>query len=345
MQVCLDYLAGAHYESEILSAHTPGVGAGFLYRPFKDPINVAAKMAAKGGIYCPLIRIHGEFQYDHTFENASAIIDYTVRANSLALKYPGTQFFYSPRCEPISSRAQALEIMLACSRRVTAGNLRLVNGVYRGPSLPGVIDEVHGAKVRAPDGEFWFKSADGVGGNLIRRPDVYDPRWVDIDVPAWMDGGPNLAAAFGWNFRFNLKYGPKDKTPVEKRKLKPSVEYIKGHTRLLFPIGGKQELKKGVTWKAFADDHGKGDKKDNKALVIIPDKHSSVSLYDVRGREISKAKYYGTFEGGGYRYYFPEWAYQLAAEALRKSGSEFCTIRAGRANYGRVNPAFRGKPK
>lgn len=348
MQVCLDYLAGAHYPDEILAGHQPGVGAGFLYSPFKNPLErIAPAMAKKGPAYCPLFRFHRKFNYDHNFPRREweSLAEYTRQVNAFALANPKHAVFYSPTCEHNLKRSEAAELMLMCSRYITAPNLQLVNTIYKGSPLPGIVDEVHGAKVKAPDSEFWFKSADGIGGNLIRKPDIYEPRWCDIDVPEWMNAGDRCAAIFGWNFLFNLKFGAKDKTPVEKRKLKPSPEYIKAHTRLLFPIGGKQDTKNGLTWKAIADDHEPEDWKDNKALAIVPERHSLVGLYAANGKEIATAKLYGSYKAGGYRFYFREWAYQLAAKARKISGSEFCTLRAGRANYGTFNPAFRGKPK
>lgn len=346
MFVGLDYLAGAHYESTILKAHQPGVAAGFLFSPFKDPLPTAAKMARRGREYVPLIRIHRKFEYDHDFPKKEwgALEQYTKAMNAFALQYPTIDVFYSPTCENNLKRAAATELMLMCSRHITARNLQLVNSIYKGAPLPGIVDEVHGIRASNPDNEFWFKSADGIGGTLIRPPSTYEPRWTDINIPVWMNVNERCAAIFGWNFRFNLKYGPKDKRPVEKRNSMPSVDYIKGHTRPLFPIGGKQELT--VTWKPFADDHGGGEaSKDNKAMCILPDRVSRVKVHDAKGAVVDELPYFGTYDGGGYRYYSKQYAYKIAERAKRLTGSEFCTLRADRRNYGRFNPAFRTKPR
>ena len=81
--------------------------------------------------------------------------------------------------------------------------------------------------------------------------------------------------------------------------------------------------------------------KDQKPVYIFAEKVKELILKAQNGAVVDVAKYFGTFEGGGHRYYFSQWGFELAQKAMRISGSPVCKLFKGSKEVGTINPAFR----
>ena len=105
---------------------------------------------------------------------------------------------------------------------------------------------------------------------------------------------------------------------------------------------GETKLPKGWIYKSHSDQHTTPPSgKDQKPVWISPVKASEIILRASNGQVIDKAKYFGTFQGGGYRYYHADWGYLLAEKAVRIQGGPVCDVVINGKVVGRVNPAFR----
>lgn len=94
--------------------------------------------------------------------------------------------------------------------------------------------------------------------------------------------------------------------------------------------------RRGEVWKISSDDHGKGDKKDGKPIFITRTNVPELGIW-VNGRQkIGFMRRFGSFTGGGYRYYLGnssgQSAFRLGQEAEIFDRSEWVVITHGKTN-------------
>lgn len=98
-------------------------------------------------------------------------------------------------------------------------------------------------------------------------------------------------------------------------------------------------LPKSWISKPMADYHP-NDPKSDKLMIIAPNKFPKITLW-AGGNLVHELKYFGTYQGGGHRYYAYEWGYKIARKALRLSGKPTCEVWAGNKYWGSINAGFR----
>lgn len=174
---------------------------------------------------------------------------------------------------------------------------------------------------------------------------------VDIDVTSALRNFSQSEYWGIWNSQMNgnrkmfkpgEKRGEKDFIDRAKRIYWPVAKQLDSWIHLVRNIKGDTRIPKGWLPKSHGDQHSYPPKgKDQKLLFIIPQKIKEIVLKARNGQVVGTAKYYGVFNGGGHRYYFEEWGYDLANKAKRIQGDALCDIYYEGKKVGVVNPAFR----
>jgi hypothetical protein len=121
----------------------------------------------------------------------------------------------------------------------------------------------------------------------------------------------------------------KDTTPRPQRKAFPSKEYIQS-IAYLFTDKGKTSIPKKTIIKSHSERHELGDTKGDKLLIIYPEKVNELTLKRNR-KKIGSLRYYGSFDGGGFRYYAQSMGYKF----------EKCEVWIGKKKIADINGGFR----
>lgn len=181
----------------------------------------------------------------------------------------------------------------------------------------------------------------------------------DINILNWfLRGAADLRLV--WGLRDNLAENkdPDDPfIPPLQRKAIPSREYLESLNALLFnpeppPTVAFTSIPfaKPLLYKTHAEDsQGVEDPRENKPLVMLPQKDSYVMLIDKHKDSVCTFPYWQPYPGGVYRYYSglpggPKlYGYQIAAKAKAQSGSPWVWFKFPEKPeiYGPVHPSFR----
>lgn len=331
MMFGLDHLGGARYSDLALREHPEGWAFRCFMNTFRDGLPLLEAVAKSGR--APLIGTHGVWDDDHHFGNFQFELAKreAKRFNQLAKRFPGIVFEYSPYCEHRLSANDAHNVMQECQH--LAPKCRIVNTPEHGKGavLPAWKNEVHG-KGPALRGLYNF-SFDGTP-------------CVDSDIEEFKAIHSRCGVFYLWEPRFNGRWEDTDKTLRPQRKGWPDSKLIDS-VIYLHRDRGKCMLPDKWTYKSHAENKGPNpqtgnmDQKAEKPCVIAPKKDSRIDLVAENGQAIGSLKYYGPFSGGGFRYYSPEWGYQLAEKARRIQGHSVCSVVFGGKKVGQINPAFR----
>lgn len=323
-----DYLGGCQFERAMLRAHPAGWAGGIFGRTFGDARKTVERMAASGRF--AIIRVQlAPFDRSHRYEPSKYLKQVYEDAKfyeGIARKYPGKgplpHIMLSPFCEHNHS-ARVMRPIFDELKRI-APSCGLVNSIWRGEEVSGICTEIHlenSRPKRKPKGPYMV-SFDGFGGDGSGD-------FTDADVDTIIARYPDALAIFSWNFRFNGKFGHKDKAPVDKRKHWPDENYIRGHTEIMLPRTSVPSWPNNALLKPFADDHGEGGK-DNKLMVILPERANEIEILDSSGKVIDKPRRLTPDHSGdpkGARYYSSRYAYQVADIARRNTGTDLVTVR------------------
>lgn len=267
---------------------------------------------------CAALRVHLMWKDNHL---------YTERDISLAVKEAkkwreiseDILFYVSPWCEwqakvsLLSKLHDAIMEILPHAYYVNTPEYPSV-----GTTLVGVINEVHGNKA-LPVHDDYIMSFDGSAV-------------VDSDIEGIKKRHFRAKIMFFWEPRFNGRWETTDTTPRPKRKGWPDKKLIKS-VIALSECCCEVHLPPKWLYKSHAENKGNGDPRAEKPLIIAPVKAPFVMLRNASRTVLAKFKYYGPYEGGGYRYYNGKWGYEIALEPLQ--------VWANNRQYGVVNPAFR----
>lgn len=319
----IDYLGGAKFEKVILDEHPAGWAAGFFANTFGDAFPVIKKLLATGR--CPLVRIQLLWSDTHAFgdRDIAIITKEAKKCEALKQQFPDVVVEVSPFCEHnVKNPDKYLDIVVA-----NAPSCRPVNTVWQGALSKKYKNEVHGNKKGVPAGSYNF-SYDGQS-------------CVDANVEADKKKYSGSEVFFFWAPQCNGKLKLEDKTPRPQRKAWPTSRQVDSWIAL-HHVKGETKLPRDWLYKSHSDQHTVPPSgKDQKPVWICPTKASEIILRTRNGQIIDRARYFGTFQGGGYRYYHTDWGYLLAEKAKRIQGDPICEVVINGKVVGKINPAFR----
>ncbi|OQB10424.1 MAG: hypothetical protein BWY21_00345 [Parcubacteria group bacterium ADurb.Bin216] len=304
----LDLLAGAKYPKEVQRHLPDGWALGVFANTFGDAFKLVERIANNGK--CPLIRVQLVWKDDHKFGTKE--LQLAIKEAKRYEKIRGhSQIELSPFCEHnLNNPDEWLSDI-----QNAAPSCRIINTPWKGAISKRFKNEVHGSH-KKPTGcyNYSYDGTNAVDSNVTKDKQVYS----DSDV------------FFFWHPRFNLKWSMKDTTPRPQRKAIPSGDLIKS---IVYLATDKENtsLPKKWLYKSHAEKHGFSDLKGDKGLFISPIRASEVILKR-NNKVIDKLPYYGTFEGGGYRYYSKKWGYQNGPDL---------EVWIGKKKYGVINGGFR----
>jgi hypothetical protein len=256
----------------------------------------------------------------HTFgdKDIPKIIELSKRVQAITLKRPNIKCEISPFCEHnLQNPDKYLDIVA-----LHAPNCTPVNTVWKGALSKKYKNEVHGSKANVPSGRFNW-SGDG--------EDAFNS-----DIEASKAKFRQAEVFWFWTCTINGKYKCADKTPRPDRKGWISKTEFEA---LLYLTNSKGNASLDPKWlfKAVSDKHTPECKgKDCKPVMISPIKTSVIDL-TLNGKIVAQMPYYGTFDGGGYRYYAKDYGYRIS----QKHGNQLLRVVVKNKSYGTVNPAFR----
>jgi len=291
----LDLLAGAQYKKEVtlFSNYATGIFA----ETFGDAYPVTEDTLKKG---CKLIRIQLIWSDSHQFgdRDIKKVKELSRKYNILANKYPAADIRLSPFCEHnLSNPDKYLDIA-----QLEAPNCTIVNTPWKGAFSAKYINEIHGDHAK-PSGRYQY-SFDGT-------------ECTNADVEGYKKKYGDAEVFFMWSSRFNLRFREKDTTPrpqriKESKMRKPNKDYIQS-IAYLFNDKGRSSLPKHWLVKSHAEKHQANDYKGDKLLIISPIHAAAIELK--RGSKIiAKLPYYGSFDGGGFRYYSATMGFKLGSD-------------------------------
>lgn len=331
MNFLMDYLGGAKFKQLILAEHPMSYGAGFFsyVDGFGDALPVVSALAAKG---CLLFRIHLCWKDDHKFTDKDLpfIKKEARRLKPIIAKYPNVKWHVSPCCEHELNELAWYKFANAAANELEGVACEFVNtpNHNKGFVSKTVLNEYHGAESRPRGGRYAF-SFDGK--NI-----------VDSNVEAFKSNYAQAEYWGVWNCQMNGRRNPEDKTPRPQRKFYPTSKQLDSWIHLTTNSKGETRIPKGWLMKSHSDQHTNPPSgKDQKPVWIIPQKAKEIVLKTRNGTVVDVARYYGTFTGGGHRYYCSQWGYDAANKAKRIQGDALCDIIFNGRKVGVVNLAFR----
>lgn len=317
-------LGNPNFKAEtVIKGISPGAAIGVFDSAwpgnFGDPYKKVRKILLSGKVV--LFRVQIFWSYQHKPCPLPVLKKALPRWEKLAKEFPGVAFYISPSCEYDKSTPKKLvQDWIKAIKQICPSCIPVLSPMG-GPVVPGVLVEHHGDKVKGAHAV----SLDGQS-------------FADCDAAKLIKDNPDAVYFMAWKERYNCSAG-KENPPAPQRKNAPNVDYIKGLDALFSPcVYG--ELKKPQLWKTYAEDHGNGDARANKALLIIKEKAAFVEILDSNNSVIERIPYYGTYLDQGHRYYSKMYAYQIAAFA-RTTGSDVIKVRVNGKVYVIGSAAFR----
>lgn len=322
-----DNLGGKHYPKAAVKAAKKGDVTGIFLRTFGDARQTVLAWA-KSGKFSEIVVHLAPFDNSHTYPikklQKQVLADAKWIQKNVVAVAKDTKILISPFCEHNHKARDSIPLFDKV-RKAAPGAL-MVNSIWKGDEIPGTITEIHIPSSKQlpnkPKNQYTV-SFDGFGGDGSGD-------FTDANLAPIFSKYSDARHIRFWNFRFNGKFGHKDTTPISQRKHWPDVKYIKGHRAQMKHRAGAITWPNNSLYKPFADDHGAAPPtKDNKAMVILPVKKSSVIVRDSNGKQIGKMNRYLPDHSGdpqGARYYAPVMAFELADAAKKSSGSELIEI-------------------
>lgn len=328
MNYGLDLLGAARYEQTALQEQPRAYGFGVFaeVEGFGKAYNLIAKMAR----LVPFIRLQLIWKDDHQFGVPElALCEARMKQLLPIIKAnPQVAWYVSPCCEHRLKEKDWLKFANIVIK-YAGGLVCVVNSPEKGKGFVSreYINEYHHEDKPRPGGRYAF-SFDGAN-------------CVDSDIEKYKRNYSGAEYFMLWNCQCNGRRNLEDSTPRAKRIYWPVPKQIDSWVWLT-KDKGKVAINKRWLCKSHADQHSQPPAgKDQKPLFIIPERVKEIVLKADNGQTIDTAKYYGSFTGGGYRYYFTQWGFELAQKAIRIHGKPQCTVFVKNKKVGVVNPAYR----
>lgn len=325
------YAAMGHYPEVIAQAHEKSLGMKtFLHRGLfaEDPINalrafIKSDLAAWVGLNLVWSDDHN---YD-TRENWDRLQNETDRALSLVSEFPGKEFFIAGFTEHnLTEQRARKQHELLSSEFEKYPNVTLVNSVWKGATLRGVINEVHGGDARPHAGltAFDFDGTNALDAAITRQKRRFER------AETFCMWHPNC------NGIRNLEKGA-TRPPRHEREHWLQADVLKHLIACLLETEIPGKLQKGIVWKSSSDRTVTPDPRSGKPVLLGDLQASHVELRDSEGRLIclsQKAEKSKHGEGNLYRFDIP-------ALQMRRVARGKCLLMAAREMIGSVDPIFR----
>lgn len=315
---CHDVLASSQYPQPVLKSKLKCI-RGFEYAFGKSFQPLATNFLASGkrylGVNCLWSDTHQFGDKDIPLLRKCAS-DYA----KIIEQFPHVDLELTPFTEHnLSNPDKYLDIAQAECPKCT-----IVNSVYKGAFSKRYKSEVHGTHAAPKEGRYNY-SFDGTNA-------------VDSDVKSVLQKHSKAERFYLWHPRYNLRYRDKDTTPrpqriKEAKDRSPTPDFI-ASIDWLFGVKEPYKIPKNWLVKSHAEKHDKNDLKGDKLLIISPIKADQVSLKR-GGKEACKLRYYGPFDGGGFRFYSSTMGHQCGANL---------DVFIGKKKFGTINGGFRSPP-
>jgi hypothetical protein len=331
----VDQLGGAKYKKEVVQSHPIGFGIGiFTQRDlFGDGYPVVDEAAVPRKI--PLARYNLRWSDTHTFTRRDfpAIVAEAKRGLYVVNRHPNMECQFNGATEHQLNAADAIEL----ARQVLAvipERCIYVNNPWEGkgafiPPGPRIINEVHGGKAQRPR----------VGGRYNFSFDGTDA--FDANVTAIKNRLHDADVFFFWTSQNNGRRNAADSTPRPQRQFWPTGDLMRGMAHLATDEG-RVRVPANYTVKPKSDQHAvPPQSRELKPVLILPPKVERVQCVGDNGKLIAVSGKAEPFADKRWRYYFPEYGYQIAQKALAIHGKPTCNLRVGGAVTGVVNMGFR----
>lgn len=308
---CMDVLGAAKYPG-VLDVIPKHYAIGVFANTFGDAFPIIKRELEAGRSYA---RVNLLWSDSHSYGDAdkTAIKREAGRYQQLCKSFPG-RVALAPFTE---HNLRDPEKYLDFTQK-HAPDCKIVNSVWRGNFTRNAtyINEVHGdhAPPKVP-GVSYYYSYDGENAN-------------DANVSADIQRHANAAMFCMWNPRNNGKWSMNDTTPRPARQGWPSRDILSAQI-YLFSGKGQTSISKNWIIKPLSERHGAGDLKGDKLLIIAPIRSNQITLRR-NGQKVGVLKYYGSYQGGGFRYYAQVMGWKLgAALDVFINGKQYGTINAG----------------
>lgn len=318
----MDFLGGARYSKTVIQNQPRAWGFGVFAEVdgFGKAYDLIKQVDTFG---LPFIRVQMMWKDDHRFGPGDVKI-VEARAKKLASLGLKTKLYVSPCCENELNASQFQPFADVVARHLPKAEIVNSPNKGKGHVSQRYINEYHHEKPRG--GRFAF-SYDGAN-------------CVDSDVQKDKQAYAGAEYFMFWNSQCNGRRNLEDKTPRAKRTFWPTPKQIDSWI-FLHRAKGAVKPPKGIM-KSHGDQHTNPPSgKDQKPVYIFPEKLKEIVLKAANGQVVDVAKYFGTFQGGGHRYYFTQWGFELAQKAMRIAGTPVCKLFKDKKEVGTINPAFR----
>lgn len=319
---CVDTLGAVKYE-KALKAIPNSVGISCFAKTFGDCFPVMKRQLDAGRKFA---RINLLWSDTHTYgdKDLPFIKSESKRYNILCTNFPDRKIELAPFTEHnVKNPDKFLSVVKANAPNCSYP----VNSYWNGSATknPAYKNEVHGKHKNPPPPSPFNFSDDGTN--------TVDTNFTETKKTR---SGADLLCA--WHPSLNGKYSMKDTTPRPQRTGWADADMLKSLVYLFTDKGETQIPKKWIV-KSHAENHGQGDLKGDKLLIISPLKKLNKKLNGYLpivlkrdGQKVCTLNYYGPYDGipGTYRYYAPMMGYKCGANlSVYHSGKKYGTINGG----------------
>jgi hypothetical protein len=322
----IDYLGAGRYKNTVIAEHPRdfGFGAFLEFDGFGKTYDLFDQMGRLG---VPFFHPQVMWQDNHQFrpEHVKVVEQRCKLLAPIANRYKDKNWFISPCCENELNATQFEPFAQAVLRQIPFAIVVNSPNANKGHRSTKWLNEFHGndPRLRAGDGHSWD------GTNI-----------VDSDVTRIKN--INLLYSMIWNSQCNGRRNTADKTPRAQRKFWPTPKQIDSWIYLYTHAKGTTSIPRGWIFKSHSDQHTVPPSgKDQKPCWVKLPRFKAIEVKALNGQLIDKAPYFGTFEGGGYRFYHSDWGFTLSEKAKRIQGHGLCNVFADGKKVGTVNLAFR----
>lgn len=250
------------------------------------------------------------------------------RVNNLT----GIPCYVSPRVEHDEKNKSLVDSWVKNIKEV-APNCPVVISAFTGYTPAGVLPEKHGNKAKGS-----ITSNDGAS-------------IFDSNSGEYIAGATLMCLA--WTNRDNIRVsGEKTFTTPKKRPktMRLTKNELIQKIRLLEPSSATpanpafcknaEPVKGPDIYKPNAEDYANGDKRGGRPMLISKTNVSKFDVYNPAGKKIACFKKYGTYSGGGFRYYEGDCSGLHAVELEDKAKSQWIYLKSGSKCF-RVNAVRR----
>jgi len=319
----LDYLGLPKFVDLAVKKHPQGWAAGCFAETFGNALPAIRKLLETGK--CPLFRVHLMWSDAHNFGAGDIPNVRTLarRCELLKRAFPQVEIEVSPFCEHnLANPDPYLEIV-----KTEAPGCTPVNTPWKGGISKRFKNEIHGdhAALRGAYNYSW----DGIS-------------CVDGDVEKNKAAHARAQVYFFWHPAFNGRLNTNDKTPRPERKAWPTADLIDSMIYLQ-NAAGSVKYRRNFLWKSHADRHeSPPEPRAYKPVLIMPPQARKVELVADNGQVVATAGPALPFNDGRFRYYWNEYGYRIAENAVRLHGKPTAKLVVDGRELGVVNAAFRG---